>query len=144
MTAESEEELPTFHPPRSSVHALWRGLTKRCPRCGRGHLFHRWFKMTPSCPDCRLIFEREEGSFLGSMALNYGAAGIAFIAVLVVWLVIDLPDVHTGWLMATAIATVIIVPLVFFPFAKTIWAALDYLMTGGELDLTPPNEPDVA
>jgi uncharacterized membrane protein len=98
--------------------------------------------MAPTCPNCRLIFEREEGSFLGSMALNYGAAGLAFIAVLVVWLVVDLPDVHTGWLMGTAIATVIIVPLVFYPFAKTIWAALDYLMTGGELDLTAPTESD--
>jgi amino acid permease len=92
--------------------------------------------MEPFCPNCRLIFEREEGSFLGSMALNYGVAGLAFIVVLVVWLTVDLPDVHTGLLMIASLATVTVVALGFYPFSKTIWAALDYLMTGGQHDLT--------
>jgi len=38
---------------------LWWGFTKRCPRCGSGHLFHGWFNIVDQCPRCGLHFDRE-------------------------------------------------------------------------------------
>jgi len=54
---------------------LWRGLTHRCPNCGEKTLFKpgAWFELNPDCPRCGLKIERDEGFFLGSMSLNYGA-----------------------------------------------------------------------
>jgi uncharacterized protein (DUF983 family) len=60
-------EVPTFR-------VLVRGARKRCPRCGERKIFDGFFRLTPRCPTCDLRFEREEGGFLGAMALNYTVA----------------------------------------------------------------------
>ncbi|HTZ22138.1 MAG TPA: hypothetical protein VMC06_14745 [Opitutaceae bacterium] len=65
---------------------LRRGLTHRCPNCGEKTLFKSgaWFELNPACPNCGLIIERDEGFFLGSMSLNYGATVVGFITPVVV------------------------------------------------------------
>jgi len=61
-----------------------RGLTNRCPNCGGRTLFSpgAFFKINPVCPRCGLQIEREndEGFFIGSMSLNYGATLIFYLA----------------------------------------------------------------
>jgi len=108
--------------------AVWHGLTRRCPRCGSGHLFRRWVKIRERCPRCGLRLEREEGGFLGAMTINYAVTTLVWLIVLVVWLVLDLPGLHVGALTITSIAIVALFPLVFYPFSKTIWATVDYLV----------------
>ena len=109
----------------SATRALARGLTRRCPRCGQKKLFRRWLQLTPECPRCGFVFEREEGAFLGSLALNYGVTGVLFIGTLIVWLTLTLPDVPVVPLTITCIAIAAVFPLVFFPFAKLLWTATD-------------------
>jgi uncharacterized protein (DUF983 family) len=108
--------------------ALLRGLVRRCPRCGSGRLFRRWLKIREQCPRCGLRLEREEGGFLGAMTINYALTTLVWIVVLVVWLVVDLPDVRVATLTVVSIVLVGLLPLVFFPISKTIWAAVDYLV----------------
>ena len=74
------------------------------------------------------MFEREEGAFLGSLALNYGVTGIVAIAYLIVVLVLTLPDPPVLLLTAGAIGITIAMPLLVYPFAKTTWAAIDLLL----------------
>lgn len=62
------------------------------------------------------------------MTINYAVTAFVWLAVLVVWLAIDLPDVHVAALTVTSLAVAALVPLAFFPFAKTLWAAVDYLV----------------
>ena len=54
--------------------------------------------------------------------------GLAFIGLLVGWLAVTLPDVQIVPLMIASVAVVVIVPILFFPFSKTIWVALDLLL----------------
>ncbi|MGH2784662.1 MAG: DUF983 domain-containing protein [Actinomycetota bacterium] len=112
----------------SAPVALWRGLTRRCPACGQGKLFRNWFKLANRCPRCGLILEREEGAFLGSLAINYGVTGVTTITFVIVMLVRQLPDPSVFTITAGAIALTLVVPLFFYPFAKTLWAAMDLLM----------------
>jgi uncharacterized protein (DUF983 family) len=35
------------------LHAGWRGL---CPRCGKGHMFKSWLKVTDRCEACGLDY----------------------------------------------------------------------------------------
>ena len=111
-----------------------RALARRCPRCGQGRLFSRWFTLPERCPQCGLKFEREEGAFLGSLALNYGVTSVLFIGTLILWLVLTLPDVPVVPLTVTCIAIAAIFPLVFFPFAKMLWTATDMLLHGPDRD----------
>jgi uncharacterized protein (DUF983 family) len=55
----------------SRLQILLRGLALRCPNCGAGTLFRRPLAMHERCARCGLLFEREEGFFLGAMVFNY-------------------------------------------------------------------------
>ncbi len=108
--------------------ALARGISRRCPRCGSGGLFAGWFTIREACPRCRLRLQREEGGFLGAMTINYTVTVAVWLVVFVTWLVLDLPDVHVAALTIVSLAIAGLVPLLFFPFAKTTWAAVDHLV----------------
>jgi uncharacterized protein (DUF983 family) len=123
----SAEQPPSWLAEPSITRALFRGATRRCPRCGKGKLFKRWFRMTDPCPRCNLAFERENAAFLGSMTLNYAVTAIAFVIVLIVGMVITVPDIAVWPILAASFVVIMIVPFLFYPFSKTLWSALDYL-----------------
>lgn len=118
---------PTGNEP-SPGRAFLRGLTRRCPRCGSRGLFRRWLRIRERCPRCALRLEREEGGFLGAITINYAVTTLAWIVLLIVWLVVDLPDISVVPLTVASIVLVAVFPVFFFPFAKTIWATIDYLV----------------
>jgi hypothetical protein len=62
------------------------------------------------------------------MALNYGVAGLVFMAVLIGWMVVDSPDVRVVPLVVTCMIVTAAVVLLFYPFSKTLWAAMDVLL----------------
>lgn len=105
-----------------------RALLRRCPRCGTGGLFRRWFSMVERCPRCGLRFEREEGAFLGSLSLNYAVTGLTLIALLVLWMVFSYPDLDVRIATLGALVVLAVVPALFYPFSKTLWAAIDLLL----------------
>jgi uncharacterized protein (DUF983 family) len=123
---------PRHRPEVGGFHAFLRGLVRHCPRCGGGRLFSSWFKIRERCPRCGFRLEREEGGFLGAMTINYTVTAVVWLALFVTWLVLDLPDVHVLQLTIASVAEAIVVPLVFWPFSKTLWAVVDYLVTESE------------
>ncbi len=62
------------------------------------------------------------------MTVNYVATALVWLVLLIVWLVLDLPDVHVAQLTIASIALVVVVPLLCWPSSKGIWAAVDYLV----------------
>jgi len=103
-------------------------MTRRCPWCGGGKLIRHWLSMRDRCPRCGLRLEPEEGAFLGALALNYGVTGAAVIGLLVAWLAVTLPDVHVLPLTVAGVVVAVAVPILFFPFSKTIWVAVDLIL----------------
>jgi uncharacterized protein (DUF983 family) len=67
----------------SRLQIVARGLTNRCPNCGGSTLFvpGKPFTVSPKCSKCGMVIEREgdEGFFIGSMSLNYGATLVCFL-----------------------------------------------------------------
>jgi uncharacterized protein (DUF983 family) len=114
----------------SNPRMLWRGLTRRCGRCGSGHLYRSWFKLIDRCPRCGYIYDREEGFFLGAFVINFMVTELLLGVVLAVLIGMEASSggAPLGAMFAAAAAETIIVPLVFYPFAKTIWAAIDMIM----------------
>ena len=104
---------------------LWRGLTRRCARCGGGKLFRRYWTMVDDCPTCGLHFEREEGYFGGALAINIIAVGGLFTIVFVAALVVTIPEVPVAPLLAILVPIVVLGPIVYYPFSKTVWVAVD-------------------
>lgn len=118
---------------------LGRGLLKRCPVCGGGRLFTRWFRMKARCPTCQYLFEREEGFFLGAYVINLALAQAVVIVLAVVPLIFRLandPDASIAPFLAGGAIGAIAAPLFFYPWSKTIWTAFDLMMR--PLHMTEP------
>lgn len=107
---------------------LGRGMIKRCPACGQGHLFRRWLTMVDLCPRCGLRFERIEGHWIGAIGINTIVSFGAFLITTVIGLVSTFPDFPVGTLMLVNLAVAIIVPLFYYPFSRTVWTGLDIAM----------------
>jgi uncharacterized protein (DUF983 family) len=121
---------------------LWRGLRKRCPRCASGDQFLSWFALRRECPECAWRFEKETGGFLGAMTVNYAAAILLWLVVLVVGLILTVPDVPVVPLMVASIAVLVLVPLWFYPRSKMLWAAVEFLVLRSDPDYREPSARD--
>ena len=97
----------------------------RCARCGSGHLFKGYFTMVDDCPTCGLHFEREDGYWGGALAINIIAVGGLFAIVFVIALVITIPNVPVAPLLAILVPIALFGPIVYYPFSKTLWVAVD-------------------
>jgi uncharacterized protein (DUF983 family) len=124
---------------RSSLGTLlWRGLRRRCPRCGARGIFRGWFTLRDRCPSCRLEFAHEEGYWVGALIMNTAFAIAAFAATFALGLILTWPDVPWAWLTVICVAVNIVVPIVSYPYSKTIWMAVDGVMNPWHLDPDPP------
>jgi uncharacterized protein (DUF983 family) len=104
---------------------FWRGATKRCPRCGGGKLFRRWFSMVPDCPRCGLHFEREPGYWAGAIAVNTVVIAGLFALLMVTVTALTLPDIPWITLLMAVVPLMTIGPAIVYPFSKTLWVAID-------------------
>ncbi|HLH72182.1 MAG TPA: DUF983 domain-containing protein [Chloroflexota bacterium] len=102
-----------------------RALGLRCPNCGGGPLFVSWFKLAERCPSCGLWLERDEGYYLGAMAINLIVGeSIPIIAILIAWLLTQ-PTPPWQLMEYGGMVAAIALPLLFFPHSRTLWLALD-------------------
>lgn len=119
---------------------LVRGLFGRCPVCGAGKQFRRWFSMKERCPNCDLRHERVEGHWIGAIGVNTVAVmGLMLIVLIVVAITVAMSDsdLPVGLLLVVEITIAALGPLVFFPPSRQLWTAIDLLMRPlkpGEVD----------
>ena len=109
---------------------LWRGLFRRCPRCGERKVWAGPFKLLERCPRCQLLFAREEGFWLGAYVINFGVGEGLVGVILMVFLFVKVNNPDMGlapWLIGGVILGVVM-PIVFFKSSRTIWAAIDLAM----------------
>ena len=93
---------------------IQRGLTNCCPNCGGKTLFRE---------DKRLKLEREEGFFLGAMALNYGVTCFLFLLPMVLlWYNGVLGDTAA---IVIALAGAALVPMLLYRSSRS-WQLMLY------------------
>ena len=132
-----KDARPRLHE-AGTVRVLIRGLRKRCPRCGERRIFDGFFRLIGRCPTCDLRFEREEGGFLGAMALNYAVAIGFWLVVMVIGVALTVPVVPVAPLLAMSIGVLTVVPVWFYPRSKTLWAAIEFLVARSEPSYRSP------
>jgi uncharacterized protein (DUF983 family) len=88
-------------------------------------MFRGPFAMYERCRACGLVFEREQGYFVGAIYVNYAATVAITIAGFLVL------ERYTTLGLTTQIALwsgfSIVFPLVFFRHSRSLWFSLDYL-----------------
>jgi hypothetical protein len=82
--------------------------------------------MAATCPRCRLRLDRGEGDyFFGSYVVNFVAAELLIVFGAGATILLTLPDVPWTGLMRWLLVLAAVTPILFYPFAKTIWLAID-------------------
>src|SRR5262245_40660847 len=103
---------------------LWALLRLRCPRCRRGQLFRGRFAMNDPCPVCGLVFQREQGYFLGAMYVSFpiGLVLLGGLYGLGLWL---WPHWHPA--LVTLVMFFVYLPLTpaVFRYSRAVWIYLD-------------------
>jgi uncharacterized protein (DUF983 family) len=102
---------------------LWRGMRLLCPKCGQAPIFRGWFTMNERCPECGRLFDRAPGYLLGSIYINYG---LTAALVIVAYFSLYFSDTLQGKpLLAVLTAFIVVFPLWFFRYARSLWIAFD-------------------
>ena len=110
------------------IQIIARGLTNRCPNCGGRTLFKAgsFFQVNPACPACGLKIERDEGSFLGAMSLNYGVTLVGFLTpVLLLWYYKVIGDKLA---VSLAVVGALGFPALFYRSSRSWWLMNYYLV----------------
>lgn len=103
----------------------WRGLTLRCPVCGKGKLFKSYFRMYESCGCCGVGFAREHGQWVGSLDINTLLTAVLLMAGAGFGPLWSLKTSLIVWCSAA-----VLLPIVTFRFCRGLWTAIVHL-TGG-------------
>lgn len=115
---------------------LKRILFVRCPRCGKGKLFRRWFTMYEHCPVCHLVYEREEGFYTGAWAINLIISELlvaAFIVIVAIWAATHPGTPLIPLVIVGAIFSVLL-PFLFFRHSRSVWISMNYWLNPPELE----------
>lgn len=81
--------------------------------------------MARTCSVCAYPFEREPGYWTGAMIVNIAVCEVWFLVLLMTVIFATIPDVPWQPLLAVALVTNGLLPVLFYPFSKTIWMALN-------------------
>lgn len=107
---------------------LARGLARRCPLCGSGHLFRTFFLVKERCPRCNFPIHREEGHWIGAIGMNTVVSFGALLITLLVVFALTWDDRSGAAVFIPAFAVALVVPVVFFGPSQTLWSAIDLWM----------------
>lgn len=121
-----------------------RALRLRCPACGGGPVFASWVRILPSCPSCGLRFDREPegGYWVGSNTINLFATEGVFAALFVGVLFATWPTPPWTLLTWGGLLLMLVFPVFFYPFSKTLFIAVDLVFRPAEPgDYETPREP---
>jgi len=127
------EPKPEFRdlPPSGSARVaklVKRGLLLQCPYCGTGNIIKYPFWIKDCCPRCGYRFAAEAGYFVGGYALNLVAVEIIGLVAIVIILIRSNLSLYQQ--EAIGIGAAILLPIIFFPWSRTLWMALDLTLQG--------------
>lgn len=113
---------------RPVFKTLARGARLRCPACGRRPVFQSPFRVRPHCPACGVVFQREEGFFVGAIMLNVITTEAAVMSAAAFGL-LAFPG-RAALLLGLLLAVALLFPIAFYHHAWSLWLAGDHLVEG--------------
>jgi uncharacterized protein (DUF983 family) len=93
--------------------------------CGKGKLFRGWIATNDRCNHCGADLKREPGFYLGSIYYNYG---LTSLIVMIAYPILLFSGAMTNdALLYASLAFVVVFPLWFFRYARSLWLGFDQL-----------------
>src|SRR5690606_28684162 len=111
----------------------------RCPNCGGGGVVRHWLRIADDCPSCGISLVR--GTRVGAYIINMAVSESLTAALIVGVIVSRWPEVPWDFLSWAAPLLAVLSPLVFYPFARIGFVAVDIAVhphAHRDEDPTPP------
>jgi hypothetical protein len=108
--------------------ALSRALRLRCPACGQSSIAGRPFRIRHHCGNCRALFRREEGFFVGAILANLATTEVVILIVCAVWLLIVGSSYES--ILPGLFVVGLLFPVAFYHHSWSLWLGFDYLIEG--------------
>ena|SRR5690242_4170987 len=103
-----------------------RGVKLRCPECGLGKLYRAPFRMRSRCKFCDLVYEREQGYFVGAIYVNVIVTESLLLGSLLIYVLLARDISET--IIAILIVLAMILPLAFFHHSRSLWMSIDHIL----------------
>ena len=113
---------------RSVLTILKRALRLRCPVCGQSSIARGPFRVRHHCPNCRSVFKREEGFFVGAILANVMATEFVILIVCLIWLTIIGSSYES--VLAGLFIIALLFPVAFYHHRWSLWLGFDHLVEG--------------
>ena len=112
----------------TALRYLARAFLLRCPNCGERGIFDSWFRQRDECPLFGIPFNLgEQGYIVGAYMFNIVVAELIFAGIFVGTLVFTWPSPPWTLLTYGGAALMILLPLLFYPFSRTLFLAFDLI-----------------
>jgi uncharacterized protein (DUF983 family) len=113
-----------FDPKRSAAEGFRRGLLRRCPNCGEGHLFQGYLSVAPRCDVCGLdntVYRADDGpAYFTILIIGHLLIGpLLFLSIVRTWPPVTVVALT---LPLVAAATLALLPFVKGAFIGVLWA----------------------
>jgi uncharacterized protein (DUF983 family) len=105
---------------------MLRGLALRCPACGRASVAERPFRIRHHCPACSALFKREEGFFVGAVAINLVTTELLVLALYGAALLLGVSNFER--LIAALVVSALVLPAVLYHHSWALWLSLDHVV----------------
>lgn len=112
----------------SIVKVLARSLRLRCPACGQSSVMRGPFRLRHHCPNCRSLFKREEGFFVGAILANVMTTEFVILVVCLFRLTVIGSSYES--VLAGLFVIALLFPVAFYHHSWSLWLGFDYLIEG--------------
>jgi hypothetical protein len=81
--------------------------------------------MRKHCRRCGHLFEREPGYWVGAIIINTTVIFATFLIVFSGMVLATYPDVDWALVLGVTFAANLVIPIVFYPISKSLWAGME-------------------
>jgi uncharacterized protein (DUF983 family) len=125
---------------RPIAKTLLRSLQLSCPACGQSSIVQSPFNIKHHCPNCKALFKREQGFFVGAILANVVTTEIVIMVAYVACLFI-IP--RKDQLMLSILFGVgVSFPILFYHHSWSFWLGFDYLVESLPKHVDRPERPN--
>jgi uncharacterized protein (DUF983 family) len=108
------------------IAPLIRWLLLRCPACGLASIVLRPFQIKDRCPSCGVLFKREEGFFVGAIAINVVTTEAVILLIYVAGVLVAGFDFQS--MLVALLTAAALFPVVFYHHSWSAWLTFDHIV----------------
>ena len=118
-----------------------RALRRRCPNCGSSGFFESWFTLSTACRICGYSPSRSDAGYgMGAISVNLVASELVAVGVLFGITLITWPTPPWDYLLYGGLALAIGLPFLFYPFATSLFVAVNHALRVSETHEPGPRQ----